>query len=323
MKEPESATSYTRQSNALLGNHFICLSVSVHNQLIQFSMLCESLECSTYNQIILLIWRRKWCEKGSITIKSSRRSENLDLVNDGFSRWCGCLQLPVPWLCSCTNSSLLPRDIDAWYPIVKLWINMNMGHPSLTSLFRMIPHRMIGAHVKDISKLICLALCHFSILLLRMVLMFRAIRNDNISCYDSNFDHQIAEGCQDGFVYDSSIISSSATMDLGMVCTDDWKKSLAQVYIQVIVYRLLNAAAERWGLMTSHSLLWYFLELVALHVSWHTLRSLLQRLGFCRCLHERYFRVFTCLVCLSEASYLATSVIPWAVEVLFWSPLWF
>lgn len=57
---------------------------------------------------------------------------------------------------------------------------------------------------------------------------YQAIRNDNISCYDSNFDHQIAEGCQDGFVYDSSIISSSATMDLGMVCTDDWKKSLAQ-----------------------------------------------------------------------------------------------
>ena len=58
------------------------------------------------------------------------------------------------------------------------------------------------------------------------------------NCVPDQFDFSQNRSiyCDNGWTADDSIIHSSASIDLGMVCSDQWKKSFAQSLYMVCTY---------------------------------------------------------------------------------------
>ena len=48
------------------------------------------------------------------------------------------------------------------------------------------------------------------------------------TCQDDQYSETETEKCTHGWVADTGVFTSTATIDLGMVCDDQWKKSFAQ-----------------------------------------------------------------------------------------------
>lgn len=52
---------------------------------------------------------------------------------------------------------------------------------------------------------------------------------DTDACYHKNFASSLDPiSCQQGYVFDKTMFSGTATVDFEMICSSDWKKSLAQ-----------------------------------------------------------------------------------------------
>ena len=54
-------------------------------------------------------------------------------------------------------------------------------------------------------------------------------------CDANQFSHERSIYCDNGWIGDESIIHSTASIDLEMVCSDQWKKSFAQSLYMVSV----------------------------------------------------------------------------------------
>ena len=56
---------------------------------------------------------------------------------------------------------------------------------------------------------------------------FSPLNTSDLTCQEDQFS-STEVACQNGWVGDTEIFTSTATIDLGMVCKDQWKKSFAQ-----------------------------------------------------------------------------------------------
>ena len=67
-------------------------------------------------------------------------------------------------------------------------------------------------------------------------------------CDANQFSHERSIYCENGWIGDESIIHSTASIDLEMVCSDQWKKSFAQsLYMVNVSLKLIIVASLERG----------------------------------------------------------------------------